>query len=161
MLYSTATCSGITIWQCACGYRTVTNGVVNDLILKDLIDGYVQTLKVECKDSPNYQHSFIIEDLEDFWDMYCQWCHEYKNWGNNMAKSKFTYSPQFKESEKTLDTSTIIKDFGWYEQKISLAELIQLAGDIDHKNVYVELSFMNDPYSENPHMLLTGDKNEQ
>ena len=75
-----------------------------------------------------------------------------------MAKSKFTYSPQFKESEKTLDTSTIIKDFGWHEQKISLAELIQLADDKDLKNVYVELSFMNDPYSENPHILLTGSK---
>jgi len=38
MLYSNATCGGLTIWQCACGYRTVTNGAINDLILKDLIE---------------------------------------------------------------------------------------------------------------------------
>ena len=31
-------------------------------------------------------------------------------------------------------------------------------GDKDLKDVYVELSFMNDPYNENPHLLLTGIK---
>lgn len=71
-----------------------------------------------------------------------------------MAKSKLT----IKEPEKTLDTSTIIKDFEWFEQRVSLFELIQLAGDKDLKDVYVELSFMNDPYNENPHLLLTGIK---
>lgn len=77
-----------------------------------------------------------------------------------MAKSKFSNTLTFKESQKTLDTSTIVQDFGWYEQKISLSELLKLAGDKDIKDVYVELSFMNDPYSENLHLILTavGDK---
>ena len=75
-----------------------------------------------------------------------------------MAKSKFWHPLAIKEPDKTLDTSTIIKDFGWHEQKISLAELIQLADNKDLKDVYVELSFMNDPYNENPHLLLTREK---
>lgn len=52
-LYSTASCSGLTFWQCACGYRVMTNGVVVDFILKDLIDSYLKTLEVKCKDSQN------------------------------------------------------------------------------------------------------------
>ena len=75
-----------------------------------------------------------------------------------MAKSKFSTTLTIKESQKTLDTSTIIQNFGWYEQKISLAELMQLAGGKDLKDVYVELSFMNDPYNENPNLLLTTSK---
>lgn len=77
-LYFTATGSGLTFWQCACGYRTVSNEVIADFILKDLIDDYLSTLSKECKDSPNHQHNFITEDFEDFWDMHCQWC--YKDW---------------------------------------------------------------------------------
>ena len=46
-----------------------------------------------------------------------------------MAKSKFWHPLTIKESEKTLDNSTIIKDFEWFEQRVSLFELIQLAGD--------------------------------
>jgi hypothetical protein len=75
-----------------------------------------------------------------------------------MAKSKFWHPLTIKEPDKTLDASSIIKDFGWYQQKISLAELIQLADDKDLKDVYVELHFMDDPYNENPHLLLTGEK---
>ena len=75
-----------------------------------------------------------------------------------MAKSKFWHPLTIKESEKTLDNSTIIKDFEWFEQRVSLFELIQLAGDKDLKDVHVELSYMNDPYNENPHLLLTGIK---
>ncbi len=36
-LYSTFADNGRTIWQCACGYRTVTNGVVN-FSLKEFLD---------------------------------------------------------------------------------------------------------------------------
>ena len=64
-LYSTSTCGGLTIWQCACGHRVATNEVINDFVLKNLIDEYLQSLNVECKDSPNKRHNFIIEDLED------------------------------------------------------------------------------------------------
>lgn len=74
---------------------------------------------------------------------------------NTMAKSKFTFT---KEPVPTLDKSTIIEDFGWYEQQISLSDLLKKIGDKDPKDVYIELSFMNDPYSENPHLLLTGKK---
>ncbi len=71
-----------------------------------------------------------------------------------MAKSKFTYSS--KEPEPILDRSKIIEDFGWYEQEISLEQLIQLAekNDLFPSQVVVALSFMNDPYNENPHLLL-------
>ena len=58
---------------------------------------------------------------------------------------------------KTADGSTIMEDFGWYEQKISLARLLQMAEGKDLTKTYVELSFMGDPYNENPHLLLTGD----
>ena len=81
-----------------------------------------------------------------------------------MAKSKFTgYSAidklngkKVKEPEPTLDKSKIIEDFGWYEQEISLARLLQLAQEnkLDISEVVVGLSFMNDPYNENPHLLL-------
>jgi hypothetical protein len=50
-----------------------------------------------------------------------------------------------------------MEDFGWYEQKISLARLLQMAESKDLTKTYVELSFMSDPYNENPHLLLTGD----
>jgi hypothetical protein len=72
-----------------------------------------------------------------------------------MKKSKFSTTLTVKESQKTLDTRTIVQDFGWYEQKISLYQLLELAGNKHLKDVYVELSFMNDPYNENPHLLLT------
>lgn len=57
----------------------------------------------------------------------------------------------------TFDRSKIIQDFGWYEQEISLAELIKLAADagLTPEDAYIELSFMDDPYSENPHLLLS------
>jgi hypothetical protein len=58
---------------------------------------------------------------------------------------------------KTADGSTIMEDFGWYEQKISLARLLQMAEGKDLTKTYVELSFMSDPYNENPHLLLTWD----
>ena len=58
---------------------------------------------------------------------------------------------------KTADGSTIFKDFGWYENKISLARLLKMVEGKDLTKVYVELSYMNDPYNENPHLLLTFD----
>lgn len=36
MLYSSFADNGVTIWQCACGYRIITNAAVN-LSLKDTI----------------------------------------------------------------------------------------------------------------------------
>ena len=71
-----------------------------------------------------------------------------------MAKSKFTYSS--KEPEPTLDRTKIIEDFGWYEQEISVARLIQLMEEhgLGPAQTVIALSFMNDPYNENPHLLL-------
>lgn len=71
-----------------------------------------------------------------------------------MTKSKFTFSS--KEPEPTLDRSKIIEDFGWYEQEISVARLMQLMEEHNLRpdQVVVALSFMNDPYNENPHLLL-------
>lgn len=74
-----------------------------------------------------------------------------------MAKSKFT-NYKVKEPEPTFDKSKIIQDFGWYEQDISLADLLKLVEGKDLNKVCIALSFMNDPYNENPHLLLM-DKN--
>ena len=59
--------------------------------------------------------------------------------------------------EKTLDGSIILEDFGNYENKISLARLIEKVKGQDLTKVYVELSYMNDPYEEQGHLLLTKD----
>ncbi len=62
-------------------------------------------------------------------------------------------------NEKTLDGSTIIENFGQYENKISLARLIEKANAQDLTKVYVELSYLShkDPYNQEPYFLLTGD----
>jgi hypothetical protein len=59
--------------------------------------------------------------------------------------------------EKTLDGSIILEDFGNYENKISLARLIEKVKGQDLTKVYVELSYMGDPYEEHAHLLLTTD----
>jgi len=61
--------------------------------------------------------------------------------------------------DKTLDGSLIIENFGQYENKISLARLIEKANVQDLTKVYVELSYMSykDPYNQDPYLLLTGD----
>ena len=59
--------------------------------------------------------------------------------------------------EKTLDGSIILEDFGNYENKISLARLIEKVKGQDLTKVYVELSYMNDPYEDQGHLLLTTD----
>jgi hypothetical protein len=59
--------------------------------------------------------------------------------------------------EKTLDGSIILEDFGNYENKISLARLIEKVKGQDLTKLYVELSYMNDPYEEQGHLLLTKD----
>lgn len=76
-----------------------------------------------------------------------------------MAKSKFlSYKEPTPTPNPTLDKSKIIEDFGWYEQEISLSKLLKLVEGKDLDKVYVALSYMDDPYNENPHLLLINEK---
>lgn len=69
-----------------------------------------------------------------------------------MSKSKFL---NYNNNNKTKNDS-ILEDFGWYEQEISLNYIISLAKEknISLDELNIKLSYMDDPYNENPHLLL-------
>lgn len=57
------------------------SGVIRDRLEEDSNPFSLKSFSpIECKDSPTHQHEWLIEDLDDSWDMYCSWCYQWKDW---------------------------------------------------------------------------------
>lgn len=57
------------------------------------------------------------------------------------------------EKSKLKKQIKIIKDFGWFDTKVSLQELLDLSNGLDPAKVFVEVIY-DQPYDENADLIL-------
>jgi len=57
------------------------------------------------------------------------------------------------EKSKSKKQIKIIKDFGWFDTKVSLQELLDLANGLDPAKVFIEVIY-DQPYDENADLIL-------
>jgi len=57
------------------------------------------------------------------------------------------------EKSKSKKQMKIIKDFGWFDTKVSLQELLDLANGLDPAKVFIEVIY-DQPYDENADLIL-------